>query len=288
LERSVRLQKRAEDLVRFKTDLLNMASHDLKTPLTAMLMQLQILQLGEPLDETRQKAVRILQRNTHRLRLMLDDMLDLARMESGTFVLRRVEIDVAHVVREACEIFGPKASNAGINFQENSEEGLIVKGDEHRLAQVLANLLSNAVRATSPGGQIRILAGSTGNKAEIVVEDSGCGMSKEQLARLFKPFERIGDYPSHRGTGLGLYLSRTVVEQHGGTITVSSPGLGKGTTLRVALPLDKQQKPEHRPPRTRPLGKPGVRGADGEREKPEALAHSNSEGPRRRRHQRTR
>lgn len=230
-----RLRAAAERLSRHKTDLLNMASHDLKTPLTAMRLQLHLLKAGR-LGEAERHAVAVLDRNMGRLTLMLDDMLDLARLEAGTFVLHKRPTSLADLVREATEIFGPKASQAGIRLDEAIDDGVLVEADGRRLAQVVANLLSNAIRYTPKGGAIRIEA-SVATVAVLTVQDTGQGMTAEQLSRLFRPFSQVtGDAAEHKGTGLGLYLSHTIVAQHGGRLDLHSPGPGQGTTATVTLP----------------------------------------------------
>lgn len=238
LEQERRLREQAEKETRFKADLLHMTSHDLKTPLTAMQLQLALLRAAQPpLDAKRATAVTILERNLNRLQLMLDDMLDLARMEAGTFVLDFAEVDLSHVVRQAGEIFGPKARANGLAYREQSEAGLVVQGDERRLAQVMANLLSNAVRYTGKGG-VEVRAERDGKDACITVKDTGRGMTQEQLARLFQPFTQVhGSREERKGTGLGLYLSKAIVEQHGGTLRLASQGPDQGTTAEVRIPL---------------------------------------------------
>lgn len=227
----------AEQASQFKSDLLNMASHDLKTPLTAMALQVKLLSLARNQDDVHRSALPILERSINRLTLMLDDMLDLARLQSGSFTLVRERIDMARVARDAAEIFGPKARDRGIQFKLVAEDGNFVLGDGRRLGQVAANLLSNAVRYTPPEGRIAFECHAEGEHVVLRVTDNGRGLTQDEITRLFRPFTQVqGSKEEKQGTGLGLYLSRIIVEEHDGTVTLESEGLGHGVVATVRLP----------------------------------------------------
>ena len=230
---------RLKELDRIKTRLINSAAHELGTPLTPIKMQLYMLKaFPDQLNPRQARAVEILDRNVERLTFLVQDMLDVARLESGKMDIRHEPLDVADLVREVNETFFDSASRAGVTMEASAARGLWVHGDVNRLTQVLYNLLTNALKFTRSGGKIVISARQIGNEVVVAVTDTGMGLEKSQINRLFQPFTQVHDPMTVHatGTGLGLYISRGLVSAHGGRIWADSPGLGQGATFAFSLP----------------------------------------------------
>lgn len=237
---SQRLQdiERLEEMNRFKTQLLNTASHELNTPLTPLRLQTHLLRsgaLGE-LNERQRKSVAILDRNLGRLSALVGDVLDVARIQAGRLKLRPETIDLATLVAHAVETFEEPALARGIALEVAASEPLAVRADPARLTQVLFNLVSNAMRFTPEGGRIEVRALAEGAVARVDVADTGIGLEKRQIDALFQPFSQVHE-DSRGGTGLGLYISRGILAEHGGAIACESDGPGHGTTFSLRLPL---------------------------------------------------
>lgn len=231
---------RLRDLDLLKTQLINTASHELRTPLTPIALQLALLQSADfgPLNERQRKAVQVLDRNTQRLNLLVQDMLDVARLQGGRLVVQRDPMDLAPVLREAHESFQEAARRADVALDLALEGDLTLEADGQRVSQVLYNLLANALKFTPAGGRVAVAARRAGSEVVVEVCDTGVGLAQDQIARLFQPFSQVHD-PTQRtrgGTGLGLYISRGIVEQHGGRIWAASDGPGKGAAFAFALP----------------------------------------------------
>lgn len=238
---------RAERASRFKTTLMRMATHDIKTPLTTIKLQLALLNLPDATAEAKGKAVAVVNRSITRLQVILDDFLDLARIEAGRFTLTWQPVDLWAVADEVVQMFAPHAVLKKLELRLEGDS-VQLEADERRLMQVLVNLVSNAIRYTQHGS-ILVRVGRKDNSAqdgleaaELVVTDTGRGMEPDQIARLFQPFGQVHE-GIQEGSGLGLYLSKVIVDAHGGTIRVESPGAGKGISVVIELPL-------HRPPET--------------------------------------
>ncbi|MHB1260967.1 MAG: GAF domain-containing sensor histidine kinase [Thermoplasmatota archaeon] len=232
---------RAEKASRFKTTLLHMASHDVKTPLTVIRLELRALLQKDVPEGERARALAAMDRNITRLELTLDDFLDVARIEAGRFTLQLHRLDLRTLADEVTAMFRVKADSKHIELQVSGPE-VILEGDERRLVQVVVNLVSNALRYTSTGS-VGLVVESIGAGvqespaiARLTVRDTGFGMTSEQMGRLFAPFGQVHEGPQ-QGTGLGLHLAKVIVEAHRGTIRVDSPGPGLGTTVTLEIPL---------------------------------------------------
>lgn len=232
---------RAHIANRAKTDFLANMSHELRTPLNAILgfsefMRKEMLgPLGAP--EYRAYVEDIHDSGRH-LHALINDILDIAKAESGVLHLDELELEIGEVVESAVHVMRTASERAAIEIAvELSPDLPLVLGDRRRVRQVLLNLLSNAVRLTEPGGAIvvRVLRGETG--LEIAVEDNGIGMSPDQIEQAFEPFGPLSadSTLAHEGTALGLGLSRRIMEQHGGTLTLRSRR-GEGTVARAVFP----------------------------------------------------
>lgn len=230
---------RLKELDRIKSRLINSAAHELGTPLTPIKMQLYMLKaFPDQLNPRQKRAVDILDRNVERLTFLVQDMLDVARLESGKMEIQQEPLDVSDLLREVQETFLDSGTRAGVTMEMQSDRGLWVRGDANRLTQVLYNLLSNALKFTRPGGKIVIAARTHAAEVVVSVSDTGLGLDRAQIDRLFQPFTQVHDpmTVTATGTGLGLYISRGLVSAHGGRIWAESPGIGLGSTFSFALP----------------------------------------------------
>lgn len=229
------------DIDRAKTRFLNTASHELNTPLTPLKLQVHLLKSGSfgELNEKQERAVKVLDRNVERLSVLVQDILDVARLQSDgmRFDFRKTDLD--KVVAEAVETFRDPAAHMGVRLEFRAGRPEEVVADPYRLTQVVYNLIGNALKFTPEGGAVRVETRGDGTVASVRVSDTGVGMDADQMARIFQPFVQVHDTATkgHRGTGLGLFISRSIVEAHRGRIHVESPGRGKGTTFTFELPL---------------------------------------------------
>ncbi|HUR62563.1 MAG TPA: PAS domain-containing sensor histidine kinase [Candidatus Thermoplasmatota archaeon] len=230
--------RRLREVDRFKSDFINAAAHELNTPLTPLKLQLHILKKKLPKDSSlERRTVDILDRNLERLVWLVDEMLDVARMNSGRLRLRPVDSDLARLARETVETFVETARARSISLRVDAPDALPGVLDPQRVTQVLYNLVSNAVKFTPAGGRVDVRIRGDGAMLEATVTDTGAGFTQGQAQRLFQPFSRQHrDQVDAPGTGLGLYISLGIVERHGGTLTCRSDGPGQGATFTLRLP----------------------------------------------------
>jgi signal transduction histidine kinase len=221
---------------RAKSQFLSRMSHELRTPLNAILGFAQLLDLDSITNEQRDSTRQILQAGRHLLEL-INEILDIARIEEGRLDLTLEPVPLAEVVEEATKLVAPLADERGIALRTD-EPGWPghVLADRQRLTQVLLNLLSNAIKYNRDGGSVAVSYDlAAGDRATVRVRDTGPGIPRTMMGRLFEPFERLGaEQLAVEGTGLGLALSRRLVELMGGTIAVASTP-GEGSTFEVTL-----------------------------------------------------
>ena len=238
---AVRLaREEAERANRAKSDFLSRMSHDLRTPLNAILGFAQLLDLDAPNDATRESADQIRRGGEHLLAL-INEVLDIARIEAGHLSLSPEPVPALEIVTLATELLQPLAAKRGISIvvdQAGVAAEIMVLADSHRLNQILLNLLSNAVKYNRAGGRITVsFEQLAADRIRIAVTDTGVGISPENLALLFQPFERLGaEQTKVEGTGLGLALSRGLAVAMGGSLGVTSE-LGRGSTFWIELAL---------------------------------------------------
>ena len=246
-EARVREVERLKEIDQLKGRFINTAAHELGTPLTPLKIQTDMLEKGllGPLNPQQTRSVGIIARNLTRVVMLTGDLLSISRMEAGELKLRKAPLDVARLAAETYESFVDGAGHRGLDLQLQAEEPLWVDGDAARLGQVLYNLTTNALKFTPRGGRVAIRARRRGNEALVEVQDSGIGLSSDGIARLAQPFVKLTEVGPHgdAGTGLGLYISKGLVERHGGLLWVSSPGKDQGTTVSFAIPLRPEDAP---------------------------------------------
>lgn len=227
------------ELNRYKTQFISAAAHELGTPLTPIKVQVHLLKQSRTLSEPDRKSLSILDRNVSRVVSLVEDLLDVARLQSGRLALSRSKQDLRAILADIVESFREPAKHAGVEIDARLAPDLLVDADGKRIGQVALNLLTNAIKFTPQGGRVHVEARRDGSHAVFEVRDTGVGLTGEQIARLFQPFTQVHDTSALKkgGTGLGLYIARGIVEQHGGAITVASDGPGKGCAFRVSLPM---------------------------------------------------
>lgn len=228
---------------RTKDEFLSIASHELKTPLTPLKMQVQmlkraILNAGErgPDPARAQRALDISEQQINRLVRLIDDLLDVSRINAGKLKLNRESIDLAALARNVGEHYAPQLTAAGCELALAVPDSLILAADPLRIEQVVVNLLTNAAKY-APGSRVELSVERRADQAVIRVSDTGPGIPEEARQRVFDRFERVHSKDQVSGLGLGLFISRQIVEAHGGRIDVVSES-GKGSTFTIQLPLD--------------------------------------------------
>jgi CheY-like chemotaxis protein len=223
-----------------KDEFLATLSHELRTPLNAILGYARMLQTNAIAPEKRQRAIGIIERNAAAQNQLIEDLLDISRITRGQVRLEPVPTSVGAVVREAIEGVRPAADAKRIALDVELDPAAgVVTADPTRLQQVFWNLLTNAVKFTSNGGRVTASVRRVGDdEVEVAVTDTGEGIAAEFLPFVFEPFRQADATLArgHGGLGLGLAISRQLVELHGGTIRASSAGLGQGATFVVRLP----------------------------------------------------
>lgn len=223
-----------------KDELLAVVSHDLRSPLNATLTWVHLLRTGNLDEQARAKAIESIERSTRLQAHLIEDLLDVARIASGTLRLNVQRADLIPLIRAAIDVVHTIADEKQITIASDLDAGAaLVDGDPHRLQQVLWNLLSNAVKFTPAGGHIDVRLARVDGRAEIRVHDTGEGISPEFLPHIFERFRQAEDSTTKRtsGLGLGLTIVRQLIEAHGGVVRAESPGRGQGATFIVQLPL---------------------------------------------------
>jgi signal transduction histidine kinase/HAMP domain-containing protein len=242
-EEALRAAKgQAENSARIKSDFLAAMSHELRTPLNAIIGFSDVIVskvFGEMGNERYAEYVRDIHRSGLHLLALINDVLDLSKIEAGAMSLDHRPVEPGQLIDAALSMVRETAAAAGLALWSEVESGLpAILGDERRLLQVLLNLLSNAMKFTAAGGKVAIGAHRSGDRIDIAVTDSGIGIAPADLATALEAFGQVTSSRSSNqpGTGLGLPLSRQLVELHGGTLQVASkPGIG--TTVTICLPV---------------------------------------------------
>ena len=235
--------KKLRDLDKIKSDFITIASHELRTPLTSIKAYVELMILKPNLiEEKKRRLLDIINTESDRLARLINDLLDLSRIEAGTMAWHLTDVSVADIIQNSLGTITPLAQNREQRMTTDIEPGMpLFRGDRDRLVQVVTNILSNAVKFTPNGGSIRISARWEPEPVPriiVTVTDTGIGIPEEDLKIVFDKFQRSGDHltSSVEGTGLGLAIAREIVEFHGGTIWAESV-YGKGSTFTFTLAL---------------------------------------------------
>jgi PAS domain S-box-containing protein len=234
-----RLRHALEEANRAKDQFLAMLSHELRTPLNSVLGYTAMLRSHTLPKDQQAKALEVIERNTVALSQLVNDLIETSRITTGKLRLNLQPSDVGLLVQEAIESVRPAFEAKGLQFESEILANQIINGDPDRLRQVFWNVLSNAVKFTPAGGRVTVSVAPVDQSVRISVQDTGIGLTPESLTAVFQRFWQAtgGDTGEHGGLGLGLALARHFVELHGGQITAHSPGLGKGATFEILLPV---------------------------------------------------
>jgi len=230
------------EAARMKTDFVSNVSHELRTPLASIKAYLEMLIDGEAEDEqTRQKFYEVIQDEANRLSNLVDNILNISRIEAGVVKVSKQPVALAAVIKEVLEVAGGQAEASGIKLiDELTPVFFHVRADKEMIRQAVFNLVSNALKYTPEGGTVtvRLTVDEASGQVTTEVADTGVGLSPEDLTRVFEKFYRVsGSTKMSKGTGLGLVLVKEIIETiHGGRLSVSST-LGEGSTFSFSLPL---------------------------------------------------
>lgn len=236
----LRAKKLAEEATRAKDQFLAMVSHELRTPLTAILGWARLIKMGKLDEATMAQALETIERNAKAQSELIEDLLDFSRIISGKVRLDVATVQLDSIIEAAINVVRPAAEAKGIRLQPIIDPSAgPVSADPARLQQVLWNLLSNAVKFTPKEGRVQIRLARVASSVEITVSDTGQGISPEFLPYVFDRFRQADNTSTrqHAGLGLGLAITKHLVELHGGTIRAVSPGVGQGSSFIVRLPI---------------------------------------------------
>ncbi|HEX7663730.1 MAG TPA: ATP-binding protein, partial [Polyangiaceae bacterium] len=240
LEAEQAARRVADEANRTKDEFLATVSHELRTPLTAILGWTTILRAGDLEPAKVGKALETIERNARSQSQLIEDLLDLSRIVSGKLRLAVAPVDVHAVVEAAIDVMMPAAEAKGIRLTRVLDpQAMPIAGDAERLQQVVWNLIANAIKFTPRGGRVQVRLSKVDSQILIAVSDNGQGMTPDFIAHAFERFRQADGATtrSHGGLGLGLSIVKSLVELHGGTVEAVSEGLGKGSELRVKIPI---------------------------------------------------
>jgi signal transduction histidine kinase len=219
-------------------------AHDLRSPLSALRTSAELLRRGDSLPPgQRDRVAGVVQRQTDLLERMVGDLLDAARIEAGELELRLEDCDLSRIAEEVVELHRASAATDQAATHQivlrGADEPVMIHADPTRLAQVLTNLVGNAVKYSPDGGVITVTIATDEERVTVSVSDEGMGISEQDAGRIFEPFRRVGSgRHTLPGAGLGLSVVRRIVESHAGVVRVQSR-IGAGSTFEVALPAER-------------------------------------------------
>ena len=239
----LRSVRREMELIRQQANFLSAVTHELKSPLASIRLFIETLELRDPPPEKRARFLANMRGDVDRLEGLVNNILAVARLDSGRFVVHMDRGDLGRDVAAVVEALGKDPSQRPLSIERAMpDQPLYARYDLGVLKTVLRNLLDNAAKYGGADRPVRVAVARQGDWAAIEVCDQGIGLAAEEREKIFQKFYRVGEEMVRQteGSGLGLYLARELIRQMGGRITVESPGVGQGTTFRVSLPLHGQ------------------------------------------------
>jgi len=245
LAESRRVERSLQEVNRHKDEFLSMLAHELRNPLAPLLTSLQILRQAGADAAIRAEVIERMERQTRHLSRLVDELLDVSRIERGKIQLRPERLDLARLVRTTAEDERARLEQAALTLQVDTPETPVwVQGDPTRLRQTLANILDNCTKFCERGGRVSVRLGrdEAHGRAAVAITDTGIGIAPEMLPRLFAPMSQA-DRSLDRargGLGLGLAVSKGLIELHGGQVEAASDGPGRGATFTIRLPLERE------------------------------------------------
>ena len=240
-------KERAVESDRLKSAFIATMSHELRTPLNSIIGFTGILlqKISGPLTREQEKQLNLVQHSSRHLLALINDILDISKIEAGELRISFDPVNLHQVVEAAVRVVQPLASQKGLSIRTDLATGpIIISGDQRRIEQIVMNLLSNAVKFTETG-MVTVTTRVAGGEVRLSVRDTGVGISQAEIPTLFEPFIQVDTGKSRRteGTGLGLSISRRLVELHGGSLTVTSTP-GAGSEFVVMLPASAGDSPD--------------------------------------------
>lgn len=232
--------KRLQELSEAKSVFVATVSHELRTPLTAILNSLKLIGYETESNDKVKEYMEIIKKNIERQSIMIDNLLDTARIERGTLEMKRTRFELNKLLSEVVDTFRPQATAKKLVFDFFPLEGeSFIWGEEEQLRRVFINLVDNAIKFTPEGGQVEVRVIREEENLKVVVADTGCGIPKEEQEKIFEPFVQAlqENRFSRRGIGLGLTIVKEIVNRHQGRVWVESE-VGKGSKFYVLLPID--------------------------------------------------
>lgn len=250
--------ERLRKLEQYKTEFINTAAHELNSPLTPVKLQLHLLRTthAEGLGAAHKHSLDIIGRNIDRLIHLVSDTMDAARLQASRLTVRKQAVDLQRLAREVVQSHRASADAKKVRLEFQPGPPQVVQADPDRISQVLTNLVGNAVKFTPQGGRVQVHVTKEGDAAVARVQDTGIGLRTEDFPRLFQPFSQTHEWLEgpRSGSGLGLYISQGIIEQHGGRIWCDSPGPNRGATFAFALPFPTGEAPIQQPTKEGPAG----------------------------------
>jgi len=239
-----RANAKLRELDQLKSEFLSFATHQIRAPLTAIDGYASMLLEGDfgKLPDSAKKSVSIIDESSRSLIGMVNEFLDISRIEQGRMKYEKLDIDLAKLVQATVDELRPNAEGKGLKYtyENKLKAKALIEADQTKLKQVIANIIDNSIKYTI-SGQILILLTEDSGVAKISIRDTGVGIDKTEISNLFSKFGRAKDANKVNvtGTGLGLYIAREIARAHGGDIKVASDGKGKGSTFEISIPLKK-------------------------------------------------
>ena len=227
----------AEAANQAKDEFLSMVSHELRSPLSAILGYTQLLHTPKLKEVTVVRAIKTIERSARLQAQLIDDLLDITRITSGKLHLNMYPVELVFVIEAAIDTVRLTAEAKSIQIETQFAHTGRVLGDANRLQQVILNLLTNAIKFTPEGGRIQVQLERIDGHIQLIVCDTGCGIGAEFLPYVFERFRQADSKGKYGGLGLGLTIAHQLVELHGGTVQVESPGEGQGAMFTISLPL---------------------------------------------------
>jgi PAS domain S-box-containing protein len=232
---NARLYRDAQAAITIRDGVLAIVSHDLRNPLSAVDLAATLLLQRHGEAPADRKQLEVIRRSTHRMGHLIDDLLDMASINVGKFAIRPLQLDAGDVIHEALELHEPLAHERGIELlRAGDADGVALYADRERLIQVFGNVLGNAIKFCRAGDVVTVRSARAGDQLRLSITDTGPGIPPGELPHIFEPYWQ--GRGRKKGTGLGLFITRAIVEAHGGTIAVASEE-GSGATFEMTLPI---------------------------------------------------
>jgi len=242
MEDMSKANKELKELDKSKSEFLNIVSHELKTPLTALIAHLEVIEdMKSNLTKEELNSLEAIRRNSDNLKMLISNILEIARMESGKFELTKINLNLEKLIKESARELQILAKQKSLNIRTKIKKLPKIKADDTRLKEIMNNLITNAIKFTERGS-ITISAQKKGGFVEVKVADTGVGIPNNKIKNIFQKFYQVDTSISRRygGTGLGLSITKKIIENHGGEIKVDSIK-GKGTIFTFTLPIKTQE-----------------------------------------------